>query len=191
MCQPGGRGGPDPRLDFADLLERGYLDRADRDKGKLRAFLLADVKLFLANERRRHQAAKRGGRQVIQSFDQALAEERHGIEAVDHNSPDQLFGRAWATILLASVMDDLQREYAQKGQQSVFDVLQQFIAWNAGDESYSDVAAKLEKTVGDIKASVHRMRKRYRALLEKAVADTVSSQEEMDQEIGALAAAFA
>ena len=89
------------------------------------------------------------------------------------------------------MQDTLQREYAQKGQQSMFEILQQFIAWNAGEESYADVAAKLGKTVGDIKVSVHRMRKRYRALLEQAVADTVSSPEEMDQEIGALAAAFA
>jgi hypothetical protein len=40
---------------FAALLERGYLDRASQDKGKLRAFLLADVKLFLSNERGRQR----------------------------------------------------------------------------------------------------------------------------------------
>ena len=148
------------------------------------------MKLFLSNQRHRQHAAKRGGGQVIQSFDHLLAEERYGVEPVDHNSPDQIFDRAWATTLLASVQDALHQEYAQKGQQSVFDVLQQFIAWNAGDESYADVAAKLGKTVGDVKVSVHRMRKRYRALLEQAVADTVSSPEEMDQEFKALAAAF-
>jgi hypothetical protein len=73
----------------------------------------------------------------------------------------------------------------------VFEVLQQFIAWNAGDESYADVATKLGKTVSDVKVSVHRIRKRYRALLEQAVADTVSSPEEVAQEISMLAAVFA
>lgn len=176
---------------FANLLERGYLDRANREKGKLRAFLLADVKLFLSNERGRQRADKRGGGRVIESFDQALAEQRYDVEPVDHNTPDQLFDRAWATTLLNSVQDLLLREYALKGQQPMFEVLQQFIAWNAGDESYADVAAKLGKTVSDVKVSVHRMRKRYRALLEQEVSDTVSSPEEVSQEIGMLAAAFA
>ncbi len=176
---------------FANLLERGYLDRANREKGKLRAFLLADIKLFLSNERGRQRAEKRGGGRVIESFDQALAEQRYDVEPVDHNSPDQLFDRAWATTLLNGVQDSLLSEYALKGQQSTFEVLQQFIAWNAGDESYADVAAKLGKTVSDVKVSVHRMRKRYRALLEEVVSDTVSSPEEVAQEIGMLAAAFA
>ena len=176
---------------FANLLERGYLDRADRGKGKLRAFLLADVKLFLSNERGRQHASKRGGRRVIESYDQALAEQRYEVEPVDHNSPDQLFDRTWAATLLAGVQTALQQEYAQKGQQRIFETLQQFIAWNAGEQSYEDVAVKLGKTVGDVKVSVYRMRKRYRALLEQQVADTVSSPDEMDQEIKALAAAFA
>lgn len=176
---------------FANLLERGYLDRADRGKGKLRAFLLADVKLYLSNERDRQHASKRGGGRVIESYDQALAEQRYEFEPLDHNSPDQLFDRAWASTLLNSVQEALRQEYTQKGQQRVFESLQQFIAWNAGEQSYEDVSVELGKTVGDIKVSVHRMRKRYRALLEQKVADTVSSPDEMDQEIKALAAAFA
>lgn len=176
---------------FADLLERGYLDRADRAKGKLRAFLLADIKLFLGNQHRRHRAEKRGGGQVIESFDQALAEKRYGIEPADRNSPDEIFDRAWATTLLNSVHEELRAEYAARDQQVVFDALQQFIAWNAGDLSYADVAAALGKTINDIKVSVHRLRKRYRALLERAVSDTVTSPDEMNDEIRALAAAFA
>jgi RNA polymerase sigma-70 factor (ECF subfamily) len=176
---------------FAGLMERGYLDRASRDKGKLRAFLLADVKLFLSNERGRQRSAKRGGGRVIESFGQAIAEQRYDVEPADHNSPEQLFDRAWATTLLSNVQESLRSEFAQKDKQSVFEVLQQFIAWNAGDESYADVATKLGKTVSDVKVSVHRMRKRYRVLLEQAVADTVSSPEEVAQEISVLAAVFA
>lgn len=176
---------------FADLLRRDYLDRADPLGGKLRAFLLADAKLFLSNERGRQRAAKRGGDRVIESLDQALAEQRYGVEPVDGNSPDQLFDKAWAQTLLAKVQNTLANEYAEKGQQQIFEVLQQFIAWNAGDLSYADVAAKLGKTVADIKVSVFRMRKRYRALLEREVSNTVGSQQEVEQEIAQLAAAFA
>lgn len=175
---------------FASLLERDYLHQADRSLGKLRAFLLADVKLHLSNERSRQQARKRGGGRIIESYDQALAEQRYGIEPVDTNTPEQLFDRAWAATLLESVHEALRREFASRGQQAVFEALQQFIAWNAGDESYADVAAKLGKTTGDIKVSVHRLRKRYRTLLEKTVSDTVTTPEEVKQEIAMLAEAF-
>ncbi|MBE2282854.1 MAG: RNA polymerase subunit sigma-24 [Prosthecobacter sp.] len=175
---------------FAGLLERQYLDQADKSRGKLRAFLLTDVKLYLSNERTRQTAAKRGGGRIIESYDQALAEQRYGVEPLDSNTPEQLFDRAWAATLLQSVQDALRHEFATRGQTAVFDALQQFIAWNAGDESYADVAAKLGKTVGDIKVSVHRLRKRYRALLEQTVSDTVTTPDEVKQEIAMLAAAF-
>jgi hypothetical protein len=46
-------------------------------------------------------------------------------------------------------------------------------------------------TVNHLKVDIHRMRKRYRSLLEKEIADTVTSKEEIQEELNALAAAFA
>src|SRR6476660_10377940 len=38
---------------FVRVLEGRYLDRADRDKGRFRAFLLTSLKFFVADERDR------------------------------------------------------------------------------------------------------------------------------------------
>jgi RNA polymerase sigma-70 factor (ECF subfamily) len=46
---------------FEQFLEKNYLRQVDREKGKFRSFLLASVKYFLANERDRANATKRGG----------------------------------------------------------------------------------------------------------------------------------
>ena len=46
---------------FALLLEKRWLDAVDRDRGRFRAFLLAAMKHFLANERDKALALKRGG----------------------------------------------------------------------------------------------------------------------------------
>jgi RNA polymerase sigma-70 factor (ECF subfamily) len=46
---------------FVHLLEYNTLSRADREKGKLRTFLLGALQNFLANEYDRAQALKRGG----------------------------------------------------------------------------------------------------------------------------------
>ena len=175
---------------FTSLLDRGYLHQAKATQGRLRAFLLTDVKLYLSNERQRSRAAKRGGGKTLLSYDQALAEGRYRVEPVDHVTPEQLFDRAWANTLLTRVQEALREEFAGKGQAEAFESLQQFLAWNAGDETYADIAARLGRTVSDIKVSVHRMRKSYRSLLEREVADTVSSLEDIQSELRLLASAF-
>src|SRR5438093_2008000 len=51
---------------FASLFERGSLSAVRKEKGRLRSYLLASVKNFLADERRRAMAIKRGkGEQLI------------------------------------------------------------------------------------------------------------------------------
>src|SRR5271163_3659702 len=47
---------------FSQLVEKDLLGQVDRAKGKFRSFLLAACTHFLANQRDRAQAWKRGGR---------------------------------------------------------------------------------------------------------------------------------
>lgn len=172
---------------FLNLLGRGYLDRADPAKGKLRAFLLTDLKFFLSKNRSKARAEKRGGGQVAVPIDQGFAEELYTHEPVDTVTPDQLFDRRWALTVLTSVMDALAADYAGRGKGALFEALKQFISWNAGEESYTQVAVRLGKSESDIKVSVHRLRKRYREILQHEVSQTVSSPAEIEAEIRYLA----
>ena len=61
---------------FARLLEKKYLAAADRARGRFRSFLLAALKHFLANERKRGRAQKRGGGRAAISLDFPAAEDR-------------------------------------------------------------------------------------------------------------------
>src|SRR5215471_13301234 len=54
---------------LALLIEKNYLLDADPQRGRFRFFLLAAVKHFLANERDRANALKRGGGQAPVSID--------------------------------------------------------------------------------------------------------------------------
>src|SRR5947207_15903110 len=49
---------------FSRLLEKRWLDAADREKGRLRTFLIVALKKFMAKEWRRLSAQRRGGGQV-------------------------------------------------------------------------------------------------------------------------------
>src|SRR3954466_2651771 len=50
---------------FIRALEGRYLDRADPDKGRFRAFILPSLKFFLSDEGDRGRAKKRGGGAVL------------------------------------------------------------------------------------------------------------------------------
>src|SRR5881227_3320946 len=50
---------------FARLLAKNYLATVGREKGKFRSFLLAALNHFMADERDRAMAAKRGGGKAL------------------------------------------------------------------------------------------------------------------------------
>src|SRR5688572_10379401 len=81
---------------FARLLEKRYVEAADPQRGRFRSFLLASFKHFIANERDREQAQKRGGGQAPLSLEFETAEARYTAEPRDTLTPEALFERQWA-----------------------------------------------------------------------------------------------
>jgi DNA-directed RNA polymerase specialized sigma24 family protein len=111
---------PDQAQDLAQgffmvLLEKNYVGDADRQRGRFRSFLLTSVKHFLANERDRAHALKRGGRQTPVSIDLMEAEGRYAPATVELTTPENLFERRWALSLLEQVMAKLRAEFARIG----------------------------------------------------------------------------
>src|SRR5262245_13731248 len=66
---------------FADLLEHGSLTAVRKEKGRFRSYLLGALKHFLADERRRAMAIKRGRGQQLIPLEELSADER--IEPAD------------------------------------------------------------------------------------------------------------
>ena len=62
------------RLFSVQLLEQNTLSRADRERGRLRTFLLTSLENFLHKQWERIRAIKRGGKQQMVSFDLHLPE---------------------------------------------------------------------------------------------------------------------
>ena len=171
---------------FARLLEKDHLSTAGEEKGKLRSFLLVMMKRFMANEWERAQAQKRGGGMSHVSIDQEYGEAQFKLEPADDDTPE----RDWAMTLLDTVLKALQAEYEKSGRLKTFDALKDSLSWRSGDTSYVDIAADLECTEGAVKAAVHRMRKRYRKLLEEAIADTVDDEAAVQEELQYLVNVF-
>ena len=56
---------------FAALIEKDYLSDADRERGKLRSFLLVTLKHYISDEWSKASALKRGGGRPVVSIDAA------------------------------------------------------------------------------------------------------------------------
>jgi RNA polymerase sigma-70 factor (ECF subfamily) len=168
---------------FALLIEKNYLHAADRQRGRFRSFLLTAVKHFLANERDRRKAIKRGGKLTLVSLDSASAENWYETVTADAVTPEILFERRWAVSLLEHVMARLRASYAARGKADQFEVLSAFINRDPHDPRYDEAAAAAGTSAGALRMAVNRLGRKYRELLRSEIRETVSTDEEIDDEI--------
>lgn len=86
---------------FAHLLESRHLRRADPQRGRFRSFLLTCLKNFVANERERAAAQKRGGGRPLLALDFGAAERAYSALELAHElTPEREFDRRWALTVL-------------------------------------------------------------------------------------------
>ena len=103
-----------------------------------------------------------------------------------------MFDARWAMTVLGEALKQLRQEYATAGKTSTFEALKAFLDPNnsIAPPSYDEVANQLQVTTGAVKTLIHRLRKRYTALLREEVGRTVSDPAEIDEEIHALCEAL-
>lgn len=175
---------------FALLLARKALARLDRARGRFRWFVLAALKNFLADERDRGAAQKRGGGVPVLSLDEQDAEGRYLREPAEGESPDRLFERRWAMSVLDQGLERLREEFALGGRGDWYERLKPFIAGDGAETSYADLARLLGATEGAVKMAVQRARRRLREILRSVLSTTVVDGAEVDDEMRALVEAL-
>jgi RNA polymerase sigma factor (sigma-70 family) len=171
---------------FARLLEKDFLRNVDPEKGKFRAYLMACFRHFLANERDRPLAQKRGGGKTHLSLNFPDAEARYNLEPAHELTPEKLYERQWALTLLDQVLNRLRDESVREGHGRLFDTLKIFLTGESPSLSYEQVGRTLGLSVGAVKVAVHRLRRRYRELLREEIGRVVGDPSEIDAEIQAL-----
>jgi len=87
-------------------------------------------------------------------------------------------------------MTRLEIELASVHKQILFDTLKVYLAGETGSVPYRDVAAGLDMTEGAVKATVYRLRRRYREMLRDEISQTVATRDQVDEEIRDLFAAL-
>ncbi len=175
---------------FARLLEKNFLQTADRQRGRFRSFLLTVFGRFLAQQRQRRRAQKRGGGRRQLSIDFQVGEKRYQFEPSDDWTPERVYQRRWALTLLDRVVTQLGQQYAAKDQIALYEHCHTYLTGSSGEPTYAETAEKLQMSEGAVRVAVHRMRKRYRELLRAEVAQTVDDPETVDEELETLRGAL-
>jgi DNA-directed RNA polymerase specialized sigma24 family protein len=155
---------------FAVLLEKEYLAHIERARGKFRSFLLASVSHFLSNQFDTERALKRGGGRKLLTLQVENAEGVYRREPAHSLTPEALFEYRWATSLLDRALKHLRDSFAGND----FDVLKPFLLGEATRGESPAAAARLGLSEGAFKVAVHRLRKRYREVLQAEIAETVA-----------------
>jgi DNA-directed RNA polymerase specialized sigma24 family protein len=158
---------------FSVFLERKNCRLADPQRGQFRSFLLTSLKHFLVNEWERSTAQKRGGGRALLPLDTVAAESLYRQESSHELPADRVYERTWA----------LAQEYAVDGKAQRFVQLEQFLPGQKGEVTYAEAARQLGVPEGTLKSDVNRLKKRYGQILRSEIAQTVSSLDEINDEL--------
>jgi RNA polymerase sigma-70 factor (ECF subfamily) len=171
---------------FTLFLRTKAYARADPLHGKFRSFLLASVKNFLADNWDHDRAKRRGGGYQLVPLDLETAEAFYDTATAPDLTAERVFELRWAKRLTASALDSLREELLSEGKIDLFEQLKSFLTGGSVIPSYEEVAARTGVNVATLKTHVHRLRQRYREIVRREIARTVSAPHEIDEELSHL-----
>lgn len=153
---------------FEDLLGRESIGPADPVKGRFRTYLLGSVKHYLARQREREGAAKRGGDftrvPLVDTFE-------------SHDEWELEFDRAWALALIGRALNSLGAEMEKAGKLQQFETLRPWLDGGSASD-VTDAGAFLDLSPMALKVAIHRLRQRFRQKVrDEIAATTVDSQD--------------
>jgi RNA polymerase sigma factor (sigma-70 family) len=168
---------------LTSLLERQDFKGLSQERGRFRAFLLASLRHFLANEMAKRRSQKRGGGIAAVPLMFQDAEERYLIEPVDSATPETLYERRWALTVIDRVLTGLRRESEAEGRTAEFDAIKACMLGRAAAGSYTAIAAQLGISEGAVRVAVYRLRRKFQSSLKHDIAETVSTPDQVEDEI--------
>lgn len=168
---------------FAQLLERKDLNAVRREKGRLRSYLLTAVKHFLADERRRAIAIKRGKGERPIPLEDIGTDEWRDVEPSDSLTAERIYERRWAATLLDRALALLKKEYAETVNAVLFDSFAQLLTAEPGAASRSEIAKTFGMSENAVSQAFHRFRQRYQTVIRQEIAHTVATPGDVDDEL--------
>jgi len=168
---------------YSFVRRRGYPapDAQDLTQSFFAFFLR--TKNFLADNWDHEHAIRRGGSYQFVSLDHETAEAFYDAPSAPDSTAERLFELRWAKALTAGALNSLRQELQAEGKVKLFEQLKEFLTGSTVLPSYDEASARTGLPRATVKTHVHRFRQRYREIVRREVARTVSSPCEIDEEL--------
>jgi RNA polymerase sigma-70 factor (ECF subfamily) len=141
------------------------------------------VRNFLSDNWDRDRADKRGGNYEFVLFDQQTAEAFYDAASASDSTAESLFDVRWAKTLTSGALNSLRQELSSEGKSEIFEQLKSFLIGGSVILSYDEASTRTGLPAATVKTHVHRLRLRYREIVRREVARTVSAPHEIDEEL--------
>ena len=92
------------------------------------------------------------------------------------------FDRQWAMTLLDHAIKQLEEEQREANKADQFEGLKPWLSGGATD-SQADLAGQLGVNESAVKVAIHRLRKRFRAIVKSEIAQTVPEPDDVQEEL--------
>jgi RNA polymerase sigma-70 factor (ECF subfamily) len=169
---------------FVHLFEKNILEHADRERGRLRTFLLSSLQNFLINEHERATTFKRGGNFRIFSLDNSLPEIEAAMPATARLDDMSYYDLTWAANVVTRAWQNLTDTLNAEGKIHWLEELKPFVAGGADAlPNQEEAAERMGVPVATLRTWISRLRGRYRDALRAEVATTVSDPEDVEEEM--------
>jgi RNA polymerase sigma-70 factor (ECF subfamily) len=168
---------------FLYLIESDFLDRPDPALGRFRGYLVGALKHFLGGHFEREGAQKRGGRAKFLDWTEVDPEREFAALGLAQQDPAELYETSWALTLLGQALQKLGEEQTAAGRARQFAVLKPFLSATPSRGDYDQAAFALGTSRTNVAVWVHRLNQRYGELVRLAVAATVASPAEVNEEL--------
>jgi len=108
---------------FASWLAKELFGRADRTRGRFRAFLLSSLDNFLRNVHRAEHAKRRFPPGGLVSLEDLVKGESVSYEPSDAETPEVVFNQIWLSELLGRVLLSFEQECTATGKEAHYELL--------------------------------------------------------------------
>ncbi len=170
---------------FLRFYQRGWIERADPQRGRFRTFLLTVLTRFLSD-----QGAERAPRQQV--FDERLvsvsvllANLDRTFEPADNRTPEQVFMQQWARSVIAHVQQCLETWCCHRGRPDWYRIFCQVYFPSPGSPRISrqELADQLHLSRDQVRYGLDEVNRRFVELFRAEVAEQIGSEEDLDTEI--------
>jgi DNA-directed RNA polymerase specialized sigma24 family protein len=170
------------------LVARDLIGKADPSRGRFRSFLKSALRNFLIDQHRNAHSRRAAPRDGVASIN---ASPTPADESLAVDEPTGAFDRQWAAAVLALTIERTEGACRQEGldaQWTAFSmhVLRPLLGKTRG-VALEEIARKVGATgPAQVSNMVQTIKRRFRKMLRQVVAETVSRESDVDDELASL-----